>query len=287
MWIELHDSARDHPKIIKIARDLGLSQAVTLGHVTSLWLWTLRMAPDGDLSSFDVDDIEIGAQWEGERGAFVAAAVARRLLDETVDGIVVHDWDDYSGTLKAAIRKRNQRVRKRAEAGETAADTERQSQDGHVTSRDAERQSQDFTQNDRTTERPNDISERQPNAQSAALVATHSEPEPVITIPLTGSKEHPVTEADLIEWRAAFPGVDVMQALRSARQWSIANPQKRKTTRGVRRFLTAWLDREQNRGGRAPLSGARPFEDKTTQSIRAAYEATQVYNAQFEVNRAE
>jgi hypothetical protein len=72
------------------------------------------MAPDGDFTSFDEDDIEIGAKWDGEPGAFVAAAKARRLLDEVPDGLVCHDWEDYSGSLKAADRKRTERAAKKA-----------------------------------------------------------------------------------------------------------------------------------------------------------------------------
>jgi len=114
MWIELHDSSRDHPKIIKLARVLKIHQAQALGHMVSIWTWALRMCPDGDLSSFDDDDIEIGAMWSGEPGALVAAAEDLRLLDRNDDGnFIIHDWDDFSGSLKAAKRAREYRKRKR------------------------------------------------------------------------------------------------------------------------------------------------------------------------------
>ncbi len=115
MWIELHDTVREHPKIAKLARRLGVPLVQAIGHVTALWCWTLRMAPDGDLRSFDSEDIEVAAMWEGPPGAFVAAAVAVRLLDARSNGHVIHDWDDYSGSLKAAERKRKERERKQAE----------------------------------------------------------------------------------------------------------------------------------------------------------------------------
>lgn len=115
MWIELHDSCRDHPKILKLARDLKIPQAQAVGHLCSLWMWTLRMAPDGDLESFDAEDIELGALWEGDPGAFTAAATRRHLLDEGPHGLVVHQWGEYANHLKAAQRKRAQRERERAE----------------------------------------------------------------------------------------------------------------------------------------------------------------------------
>jgi hypothetical protein len=84
-----------------------------MGHITTLWLWTLDMAPDGDLSSFDEDDIEEGAEWIGEPGALVAALVVRKLLDETEYGLAIHDWEDTAAHLKAATRKRRERDKKR------------------------------------------------------------------------------------------------------------------------------------------------------------------------------
>ena len=150
MWIELHDSSRDHPKILKLARKLKIDPAHALGLICSLWTWTLRMAPDGNLSSFEPDDIEIGAGWTGEEGAFVAACRSKpiKLLDAEKDGLVCHDWEDYSGSLKAAKRARDYRKRKRTK------------HDGHVT---VTSQCGDITQterpNDRTTERTNETRE--------------------------------------------------------------------------------------------------------------------------------
>ncbi len=140
MWIELHDGARDHPKILKVARDLEIPRAHALGLICSLWTWTLRMAPDGNLSSFDTDDIELAAGWEGKPGAFMESIVERKLLDKIPGGYACHDWQDYSGSLKAAERKRRER----------AMSVTRQSRDSHAT---VVGLSRDVTQNDRPTDR--------------------------------------------------------------------------------------------------------------------------------------
>lgn len=74
---------------------------------------------------------------------------------------------------------------------------------------------------------------------------------PVITLPLNDGSEWPVG-ADLArQWRELYPAVDVEQALRSMRGWLLANRTRRKTARGIERFATAWLAREQDRGGGA------------------------------------
>ena len=56
------------------------------------------------------------------------------------------------------------------------------------------------------------------------------------------------TEEDVSRWQQAFPGVDVRAALLRARAWVDADPKRRKTARGMKRYLTAWLGRDQDRG---------------------------------------
>lgn len=62
------------------------------------------------------------------------------------------------------------------------------------------------------------------------------------TYKLTG-----ITDQDYTDWSEAFPAVDIRQEIKSARQWLIDNPTKRKTL--IRRFLTNWLRRNQEKGG--------------------------------------
>lgn len=73
---------------------------------------------------------------------------------------------------------------------------------------------------------------------------------PVAHLPLVDGSEFPVTEADIVGWRSAYPAVDVAQHLLRMREWCLSNPRKRKTKRGIRRFVTDWLGREQDRGGK-------------------------------------
>ena len=50
--------------------------------------------------------------------------------------------------------------------------------------------------------------------------------------------------------------VDVRQEFANMRGWCLGNPTKRKTRSGVRRFVAAWLAKEQNRskGRDAPVN---------------------------------
>ena len=75
-----------------------------------------------------------------------------------------------------------------------------------------------------------------------------------VSLPLVGRGEFAVTEAMVAEWASAYPAVDVRQELREMRAWCLANPEKRKTGRGISRFVVAWLGRQQDKGG----GGAKP-----------------------------
>lgn len=109
-----------------------------------------------------------------------------------------------------------------------------------------------------------------------------SEPETDLDAPaiiLNDGSEWRPTVADINEWRKFYSGIDVVRELGRMRQWCISNPAKRKTPRGVRRFVTNWLDSEQNRQGKYSRSGQNQ-KDKYTQRM----EDMQNWGRQFESN---
>lgn len=61
------------------------------------------------------------------------------------------------------------------------------------------------------------------------------------------------TVAKMHEWQATFPIMDLDAQLRLASQWCKDNPAKRKTERGMHRFLFSWLERAQNSNKALPL----------------------------------
>lgn len=65
-------------------------------------------------------------------------------------------------------------------------------------------------------------------------------------IPMVGGEEFEVRESFAIELARLYPAVDVPATLRQIRGWCLGNPTKLKTVRGIRRFITAWCERDQN-----------------------------------------
>lgn len=72
---------------------------------------------------------------------------------------------------------------------------------------------------------------------------------PVITLPLNDNTDYGITQDDVDHWKELYPAVDVMTELRKMKGWCEGNPAKRKTRRGIVRFVNAWLAKEQDRGG--------------------------------------
>lgn len=72
---------------------------------------------------------------------------------------------------------------------------------------------------------------------------------PVITLPLNDNTDYGITQDEVDHWKELYPAVDVMTELRKMKGWCEGNPAKRKTRRGIMRFVNAWLAKEQDRGG--------------------------------------
>lgn len=84
-------------------------------------------------------------------------------------------------------------------------------------------------------------------------------PAPVIQIILNDKSFFPVFQSDIDRWAALYPAVDILQELRKMAGWCDANPVKRKTKAGIKRFINSWLAREQDKGhGATPPPKADP-----------------------------
>ena len=96
---------------------------------------------------------------------------------------------------------------------------------------------------------------------------------PVISLPLNDGSEYGVDQKQIDEWTSLYPAVDVLQQLRNMRGWLIANPDRKKTKRGVNRFITSWLAKEQDKGGRLQANyQAQTKRTQTNTRDAAAYD---------------
>jgi DnaD/phage-associated family protein len=142
-WIESHQTLRQHPKLAKAARYLGISKVQLIGHLHCLWWWALDYAQDGDLSAYDNNDIAAAAEWEKDSDDFVHALTdIAKIGDKTgfleyEDGrLHIHDWWDYAGKLiskreKDAERKRTDRSKDKDRKDKGTSEDVQRTSNGH------------------------------------------------------------------------------------------------------------------------------------------------------------
>lgn len=150
VWIQSHSELRDHPKVKKAARILGIPKLLMIGHLQALWWWVIEYHPSGDLSYTAPEDIADAVEWAGDPQLFMKAMLECStsggfgFLEKRDSGLFVHDWEEhccreYEKRKKDAERQKRNREKKRQSAV-TASDLDRESKDRprdvHVTSED-------------------------------------------------------------------------------------------------------------------------------------------------------
>ena len=88
---------------------------------------------------------------------------------------------------------------------------------------------------------------------------------PVISLTLNDKTLHDIFQSDIDAWAELYPAVDIMQELRKMKGWIDANPEKRKTRRGISRFINNWLARTQDGGGIRRKTYAKQNSDRQAQ----------------------
>lgn len=78
-----------------------------------------------------------------------------------------------------------------------------------------------------------------------------------IEIPLNDKSKYDVPLEDIALWEETYPAVDVKGELKRMIAWLDSNPTKRKTRRGVKKFINGWLARTQDKGGSSTQKGEK------------------------------
>ena len=99
-----------------------------------------------------------------------------------------------------------------------------------------------------------------------------SEPEAdVEALVLNDGSEWKPSQALFAEYVRLYPNVDVKQQFNEMRGWCISNPQKRKTRRGVARFVNSWLSREQDRGYKKTPNNEAGYPQNKAEAEKSGY----------------
>lgn len=92
--------------------------------------------------------------------------------------------------------------------------------------------------------------------------ATDEKEQAIFEIPTNTGEGYPFFQADIDLYKSLYPSVDIAQEMRKMVGWSDANPTKRKTKVGMKRFVNAWLSREQDKYKPASASATKPAGTK-------------------------
>lgn len=77
------------------------------------------------------------------------------------------------------------------------------------------------------------------------IVQDANAPKPVGTM-LTNQQPFPIYKTDVELWTDTYPAVNIIPELKKINAWLDANPTKRKTERGMKKFINNWLSRAQD-----------------------------------------
>jgi hypothetical protein len=112
----------------------------------------------------------------------------------------------------------------------------------------------------------------------SALLVSPPVPAPVIELPLNDGSQYAVLPEAVAEWKHLYPAVDVLQELRNMRGWLLANKQKRKTRRGIERFINAWLAKRQDKAGTEEMNAGRKGDRRKTGGAYHSGDPTRTYD---------
>lgn len=253
-WLKLKDDFFRDKKIKKLRRIAG-GDTYTIIY---LKMQLLSLKREGKLLFEGVEEnfmeeIALEIDEEPDNVKVTMAFLQSNGLLEEIDAdeyMLPQAVESMGSESSSAARMRKHRARKREELPspeKAALLTEENNKvshcDGGVTKSDTEKEIRD---RDRTRDKDKELL---PGAETA------SEPEepPFICLTLNDKSEYPVSHADVEEYKELYPAVDIEQQLRNMRGWLNANPAKRKTKSGIKRFINSWLSKEQDKGGSAKV----------------------------------
>jgi hypothetical protein len=239
MWVRLDDEFAESPKVEK------LSDKAFRAHVIAM-CYCGRHLTDGRVSRSRATTIAFMVDND---------TVVRELLDAGLwerDGknYKLHDWQDYNPTKTKVLEERA----KAKERKERWKERQKNAVPNTVPERvpNASPSRPVPSQSPLASSGSIDPSEEEESAEPSEAPSAPASLPGILTFPVSGRNGKKTWELQLEfvkELEEAFPAVDVLAECRKALMWIKTSPAKKKTHRGMGRFITSWMSRCQDRGG--------------------------------------
>lgn len=199
---------------------------------------------------YDIPKIQRDLKWFSADTIRVALNLYKSfgLVYEDIDGVLVlADHNNLVGCeTDWGEKKRRQRNSPALQSGDNVPTDVPTTVPTEIENRDRDKEIRD-----KSLDKDTDIEDTE---DSCAEPETVSAP-PIISIILNDKTFFDVFSEDYNRWCELYPAVNVMQELRKMSSWSTDNPKRRKTKSGIRRFINAWLSKEQDKGGQYRYQG--------------------------------
>lgn len=253
-WMKLKESFMTSDTI-----DYFMSQPDGANYVVLYQMLCLKtINTDGRLSrqigevviKYDIPKIQRDLKWFSADTIRVALNLYKSfgLVYEDIDGVLVlADHNNLVGCeTDWGEKKRRQRNSPALQSGDNVPTDVPTTVPTEIENRDRDKEIRD-----KSLDKDTDIEDTE---DSCAEPETVSAP-PIISIILNDKTFFDVSPEDYNRWCELYPAVNVMQELRKMSSWSTDNPKRRKTKSGIRRFINAWLSKEQDKGGQYRYQG--------------------------------
>lgn len=284
-WIPACKSLPRKREVIAIAAATSRSRHEVVGLLLDFWAWADEESADGQLPGMTPDSLN--ALFPGSDASFWAAVISAGWLLVRSRGLEVPKFQRWLGR---SAKRRLQETERKRRSREDGGEPERPAAVRGMSARHADKKrttGQDRTGQDMLGDEspnpscpetpqaassgPNDAAEdaapsapdRVPDAArlrdgpGEVCGSTPPRPPPVLLFPTDGPlRQWGLLPDTLDELRGLFPSIDVLEECRKALAWVLAAPERKKTAKGMRKFLTGWLTRCQDRG--PPRSPAAP-----------------------------
>lgn len=129
-WIRVDSVMPQHTKVKRLARKLGdpseEGRTLACGILLRLWCWAARLAEDGVVSKYEPEEVADEVGWSRDPEELMESLIESGWIDETPEGPVIHDWNEWQGSILrrrvfAKLRAQARRGASGIEAGSECA----------------------------------------------------------------------------------------------------------------------------------------------------------------------
>lgn len=268
-WIQLDINLYEKPEVQEIIdlTDTTIEQVVY--RLFRLWGWASLNTTDGTLTGSEGTLIRM---FGGDK-AFWEAVQSVGWIKFTTKKIHITSWDKrFSKGAKARIMDNRSKATRRMSVKQPDNNRTTTGRDPSKKGTRGEEKRRDKIREDKTSCSEAALPPSEPKPAKRHNPPAVVDNTPVLhSVPVIGDPANPswnLTRGLLNELSTFYPGHSVERSIRSAVAWIAANPEKRKTAKGMRRFLTGWIERDVNRVG--PGAVFKSAQEKRMLSISEA-----------------